>query len=150
MKNQYFGDKRDLFKFDLVLHVMESVVGLNKFTYIPMLTPDDDRAGGRLTNYPRGYCRKGLFDFLQESVEGNRNIQRLREFFKKRPFAYNPYMDDSYYTHFERETYFRNIPNEALIDALIVLDPDIGLEIREKDDQHLHLTCSRKTSPLLM
>ena len=33
-----FGDTRDLFKFDLVRHIMKSLPDLKGFTFVPMLT----------------------------------------------------------------------------------------------------------------
>ena len=40
MKNQYFGDNRDLFKYDLFLKIIQKTDSVNRFTFIPMLTPD--------------------------------------------------------------------------------------------------------------
>ena len=46
MKNQYFGDKRDLFKFDLLLDLMASG-RFRQLAYVPMLTQADaTRQGG--------------------------------------------------------------------------------------------------------
>ena len=42
MKNQYFADRRHLFKYDLLLDVLADVPALAlRLTYVPMLTPDD-------------------------------------------------------------------------------------------------------------
>jgi hypothetical protein len=60
MKNQYFADRRHLFKYDLLLDVLADVPALaRRLTYVPMLTPDDpgvrwpgrrlSRAGGGRT-----------------------------------------------------------------------------------------------------
>ena len=38
MNVRYFGDTRDLFKFDLVRHIMKSLPELAGFTFVPMLT----------------------------------------------------------------------------------------------------------------
>ena len=45
MKNQYFGDNRDLFKYDLVHTIIRARhAGLpSRFTFIPMLTKDEKR-----------------------------------------------------------------------------------------------------------
>ena len=40
MKNQTFGDNRDLLKFDLVNHIAGSGV-VDRFVYVQMLTPDE-------------------------------------------------------------------------------------------------------------
>jgi len=38
MKNQYFGDINDFFKYDLVLSLIEKIENFKCFTLIPMLT----------------------------------------------------------------------------------------------------------------
>ena len=45
MKDQWFGDDRDLFKYDLIYTVTHTKrVGLpGHFTFIPMLTNDDSQ-----------------------------------------------------------------------------------------------------------
>ena len=42
MNRQFFGDTRDLFKYDLVRHVMKALPVFDSFTFIPMLTEEDD------------------------------------------------------------------------------------------------------------
>lgn len=50
MKNQYFGDNRDLFKYDLVHKIINArYAGLPKrFTFIPMLTENDNTKQGAI------------------------------------------------------------------------------------------------------
>ncbi|MCJ2670040.1 MAG: hypothetical protein LN416_05970, partial [Candidatus Thermoplasmatota archaeon] len=50
MKNQYFGDTRDLFKYDLVLELLLGTE-LRRFTFIPMLTRDEESSDGGKTDY---------------------------------------------------------------------------------------------------
>lgn len=38
MNRMFFGDARDLFKYDLVRHIMKAFPDLASFTFIPMLT----------------------------------------------------------------------------------------------------------------
>jgi GxxExxY protein len=137
MKNQFFGDKRDLFKFHLALHIMESIPQLKTFTYVPMLTPNNESGHGSLTDYPRPPCHADLHQFLQQAVQGDRNIQSLREFFKNRSFRYQPYQDSTYFVQDSRNAYFQDIPAENLRDALILLDPDVGLKAQAQGDRHL-------------
>ena len=68
MKNQYFGDRRDLFKYDLLLDVVESH-GANRLTFVPMLTPNDDSGEGRLTQSDSRGRRVAVFEFLKGSLE---------------------------------------------------------------------------------
>ena len=50
MKNQYFGDTRDLFKYDLLEHLMDHFRP-RTFAFIAMLTEDDDTDHGQKRNY---------------------------------------------------------------------------------------------------
>ena len=45
MNRGYFGDVRDLFKFDLIKEIIQGFEKIERFTYIPMLTNDDDKHG---------------------------------------------------------------------------------------------------------
>ena len=68
MKNQYFGDRNDFFKYDLVLSLMEKIENLKCFTFIPMLTEDDSSRDGKLIIYD-GKWRKELDDFLKDCIK---------------------------------------------------------------------------------
>ena len=96
MKNQYFGDTRDLFKYDLALHVLEST-GLSRFTFIPMLTPDDSTTDGGLVDLSKGAAgtqNKALCDFLEACTdEGRRDIRELEGFFSSTPYEILIYGD---------------------------------------------------------
>ncbi len=129
MKNQYFGDKRDLFKYDLWLHIAERGEGITSLTFIPMLTPDDPtNQGGQLPKRAGPY-REELYEFLKGCCNaGDRSIAKLRGFFRERTPAYRPYRDTEYFKHERRDEYFRSIPSELLTNAVILIDPDIGLE----------------------
>jgi hypothetical protein len=50
MKNQYFGDKRDFFKYNLLLDLLECL-DLATLTFIPMLTPDYGTNEGHFKSY---------------------------------------------------------------------------------------------------
>ena len=43
MNRMFFGDARDLFKFDLVRHIMKAFPDLASFTFVPMLTEEESR-----------------------------------------------------------------------------------------------------------
>ncbi len=147
MKNQYFADTRDLFKYDLVLDLLKKT-RLNNFTLIPMLTPDEpDYAGGR-TNYHRARIntpQSDLKSFLEHCLRtNNRSILMLEDFFKKRSFRNGPrlsvYRKREHFSHSEREGYFRQIPSKLLMNSVILVDPDIGLEVpsmQGKEEKYL-------------
>lgn len=135
MRDQYFGDRKDYVKFDLMLSVCEEG-GIRKFTYVPMLSPSDDTGNGNDIRY-RFVRRRDLFDFLQAQVrENRRQVRHLRDFMGSQddieyhPYLDMPYADDERCRHAgnKRRGYFRQIPSEAMTEALIFLDPDTGIE----------------------
>ena len=139
MKNQFFGDRRDFFKYDLLLQLLDGVPFKHGLTLIPMLTPDDKSNDGRLVRYGCGGRRQDLYDFLRRSVEeGARDIRRLRLLFETVRHPYMPYRDDSYFTHQHREGYFAAIPAVYLKRALVFLDPDNGLEVPSMSPANAH------------
>ena len=66
MKNQNFGDNRDLLKFDLVYQIAKKGL-VDHFTYIPMLTKDETlKEEPEICRYEAtgGSQNKDLMDFL--------------------------------------------------------------------------------------
>jgi hypothetical protein len=47
MKNQYFGDRNDYFKFDLLAFLCDSLPGVQRLTVLWLLTQDDGSGDGR-------------------------------------------------------------------------------------------------------
>jgi predicted nucleotidyltransferase len=131
MKNQYFGDKRDLFKFDLLLDLMASG-RFEQLTYVPMLTKFDPlSAEGKLIPRTSGKYGHGLFEFLSAIPSSTERDVRLwrRYFADQKRFLYHAFRDDSDgYTFDGRKDYFRSIEANALRRACVFLDPDIGIE----------------------
>jgi len=131
MKNQYFGDRNDFLKYDLVLTLIEKIDNLNCFTFIPMLTQDDGSGDGGLTNYD-GDRRRELGDFLKSCIKkSNRNIKNLRSFMSSyRHIEYRPYGDDECFSHEGRKQYFDSIDSSILNESVILIDPDNGFEVK--------------------
>lgn len=128
MKNQYFGDKRDLFKFDLLLDLMASG-RFRQLTYVPMLTPPVPMSKeGTQLRRSAGPFSSEVFDFLREH-RSNADIRELRKLFADRKqFKYSAHRDDAYYSYLGRTDYFRTIETSVLQSACVFLDPDIGIE----------------------
>jgi hypothetical protein len=132
VKNQYFADRRDLFKWDVLLDVVESH-GANSLTYVPMLTPNDDSGEGRLTQSDGRERRVAVFEFLKGSLEsGTRDIKRLRDLMPKLGIAFNAHRDDAWFVQHTRREYFDAVPAEYLARSVIFFDPDTGLETRSQ------------------
>lgn len=136
MKNQYFGDTRDLFKYDLVLEILLNT-HINHFTFIPMLTPNEPSKNGGKTNYEKakaGTRRTELKNFLEECIKQNkRNTRELERFFGYSDLVQvaklTIYKKNEYFCYKKREEYFEKIPTTLLRKSVILVDPDNGLEI---------------------
>jgi len=132
MKNQFFADKRDFFKYDLLLVLMEGMAVFRRFTFIPILTPDDGTRDGGLTDYPPDFHprRQDLWNFLRGCLQrGERDIRKLHVYMKGKPFDFLPWCDEAFFTHAGRNGYFSGVPGSALKRALVFFDPDNGFEV---------------------
>ena len=117
--------------FDLVGEVLRAT-RLPRFTYIPMLTRDDD--ADRVLRTDLGTARAGtgnevLREFLEACYrDGKRSIYETEGLFGLPGFnrvAYSihrPRFQDPV-----RMQYFLSVPGEDLVDALVLVDPDEGL-----------------------
>jgi hypothetical protein len=137
MKNQYFGDRNDMFKYDLALTLVAEVAAPQAFTFVPMLTPDDAGTDGNLTDYSAlGKHRPILHDFLVGCVGDplRRKVTSLQDYMQtsERQVPYHPHMDAEYLNDANRPTYFSSISLEALEASVILVDPDNGFEVSEK------------------
>jgi hypothetical protein len=131
MKNQYFADRRHLFKYDLLLDVLADVPALDlRLVYVPMLTPDDPR-GESPRPSAAGRRRPHLARFL---TQGMRNISTLRAFFAVEGVRYYPYRDTEYFDPNQRQEYFDSLPAAQLETGLVFLDPDVGLATGGEED----------------
>ncbi len=141
MKNQYFGDNKDLFTYDLAYWIQRAGL-VNHFTFIPMLTAPDDSGHGSKTNRLKdgvGTQHRELVGFLDECVrENKRDIRQLERFFSGHEQRMTIYSGKSkYFTHLKRQEYFSGIRIELLLDSLILVGPDNGLEVTRSREQHL-------------
>lgn len=143
MKNQYFGDRRDFFKYDLVLTFIEKINSLRAFAFIPMLTENDDTEDGNLTQYD-GSRRKDLEEFLRNCLStSSRDIQNLKVFMRSQVGAdYNPYKETEYFYHTGRQQYFAGIESSFLNNAVVLIDPDTGFEVKNMKRRNQYLRFS--------
>jgi hypothetical protein len=149
MKNQYFGDLRDLFKYDLILHILAQAVSLQQLTFIPMLTKNDylnegnkrDFDKAKIQNLP-GIRNIKLVKFLKKYKDvtaDKRDISCIESHFSSADHKISIYNGQKglYFEEKVRKKYFSEIPQELLIESLIFIDPDIGLEIKHSTAKHL-------------
>jgi hypothetical protein len=134
VKNQYFADQNDYFKYDLLISLAKQLT-VKKLSVVWMLTPDDGSHDGGKVTYSRGASDSGLYQFLQKSLhDGTRNVARIDDYFKGagHDLDYCSYGDSETFCQSDRATYFKGIPKANLDDAVIFLDPDNGLEVQSK------------------
>ena len=103
MKNQYFGDNKDLFKYDLVLMIMQAGL-VEHFTFVPMLTEPDrtnhgEKAGRKHAS--AGTENKELINFLDECIDGGqKDIEQMVSFFQRYGIEMKIYYgEDGYFSH---------------------------------------------------
>ena len=140
MKNQYFGDNKDLFTYDLIWQIMQAGL-VEHFTFIPMLTGNDDKGHGEKYNRDKakaGTENKELMGFLDECVkEGRRDIKQLESFFAQKGIKMTIYQESEYFSGKNRREYFERIGNGLLSKSLVFVDPDVGLEVEKSGEEHI-------------
>ena len=141
MKNQYFGDTRDLFKYDLILRIVQGVDSIKRFLFIPMLTEDDSSKDGNKTDYGKAKAGKHnleLMEYLQECVrEKRRDILQIENYFKSKNIEVS--VARELFVHQNRRTYFDKVRmrTEFFSHSLVFVDPDNGLEVKKPKEKHI-------------
>ena len=147
MKNQYFGDIRDLFKYDLIYQIIKKIDSINHFIFIPMLTENDGGRDGNKKDYniaKAGTNNKELMNFLSICIkEKKKNILELLNYFKLNEIYIYIYDENGYFNNKNRSNYFRKIGQKLHPNSLIFIDPDNGLEVKNSTEKHI-LYCEVK------
>ncbi len=148
MKNQYFGDNRDLFKYDLITKIMLSVNSSKYFSFIPMLTKNDGKNDGNRRDFENAKAgtenedlKKCLKKYGKNCDKNARDFRKIRQYFEQKQIYLNIYKENSneLFEHRIRAEYFK-IENlkKFLTNPLIFIDPDNGLQIKNtKSNKHL-------------
>ena len=133
MKNQYFADKRDFFKYDLLLHLMACGLGFDQLLMAWWLTPDDQTGDGEVRDYPAGARTKELHDWLQlQHHRAHRDVRRLADFpaIRDAEWSYIPVLDHVPLDPGERSRYIDRVAALAATPSLLFLDPDNGMMVK--------------------
>jgi hypothetical protein len=149
MNISFSGDTRDLFKFDLVRHIMKSFSDLESFTFIPMLTDRDEkttRKKSAKTDLKKavaagkaGSQNRELMEHLgkmQEIEDDMDYFSGIQSYFKKENILVDVLHKDRF-SHEHRDNYFRKMFEKFPERSLIFLDPDTGLEVKNPTQRHL-------------
>jgi hypothetical protein len=133
VKDQYFADKRDFFKWDFLEDLLDGCAELRRLTNVTMLTTADDSGEGALKPYEVGHRREPLYKFLKGCrTDSKQRVSEMRRYFQSKRFTYHPHRDsaENPYTYESREDYFGELPEDQLQQSLVFFDPDIGLQVR--------------------
>lgn len=143
MKNQYFGDNKDLFKYDLIEKIMRE---FRKFIFVPMLTRNDNRKDGndRDRNKARaGFKNDGLVESLNKASalkKEERDFRKIKDYFSNQSMRVeiHDHVDKKdYFEHGSRSVYFDSVAKKPIQETLLFIDPDNGLEIGRSRERHL-------------
>ncbi|MDP9253262.1 MAG: hypothetical protein M3O80_09680, partial [Chloroflexota bacterium] len=141
MKNQYFGDRRDYFKYDVLERLATDLADVDRLTCLWMLTRPDSSGQGRVPFVPDPELPE-LTAFFGERLDSEdaarRRVTEMRTYFEGRPFRFISYRDDrDDFDSITRSEYFAYVPDEALQHAVVFFDPDNGMEPRRATERHL-------------
>jgi len=149
MNRKFFGDTRDLFKFDLVRHLMKSLPELAGFAFVPMLTDTSTRGT------KKSRTKTDLEHAVRSGKAGSQNqklreqLSRLQEISGDREYlsGVSDYFSgekilidicgDEPFTHAGRDSYLGSVFSSFPKKALIFFDPDTGLADATADNRHL-------------
>ncbi|MCH8919811.1 MAG: hypothetical protein IIA23_03785 [Chloroflexi bacterium] len=168
MKNQYFGDIRDLFKYDLIQTIVAQSRILKRCIWVPMLTSNDNSSDGEQRRDPRaGLHNQELKAFLDNYNKGRseRNISHLQsvKFFREPQVLVfslrgenGEFLAD--FNHPSRRGYFAKVEKALQPNSLVFLDPDTGIETpsNQRSERHVlrreisHLYSAMDASSALM
>lgn len=146
MKNQYFGDIRDLFKYDLITEIMHGINSLKCFMFIPMLTKPDGKNDGNRRDFEKAkagtnnLCLKKFLKTYGEDCDRElRDFKKIKQYFKSEQIELKIHKENSteYFGNRNRKEYFK-IEKRFLSGSLIFIDPDNGLQIKNlESNKHL-------------
>ncbi len=141
MKQQYFGDARDYFKYDVLERLASDLGAIERLTCLWMLTAPDGTRQGQVpfTDDPE---LPELTEFFRERLVADdpaqRRVGEMRSYFANRPFALVSYRDDREdFGPGTRAEYFSCVADEALRRAVVFFDPDVGMEPGRATAKHL-------------
>jgi len=149
MNSSFSGDTRDLFKFDLVRHIMKSFPDLNSFSFIPMLTDPAEPAKERSDTvrdlrkaFSAGRAGSRNRDLmvhlgrLHEIEDDLDYFEGIRAYFKNENIFADIVHPDRF-SHEHRAEYFQKMFEKFPRQSLIFLDPETGLEVKNPTQRHL-------------
>jgi len=140
---KYFGDAKDLFKYDLITTVMKGLRerDLDRITIIPMLTkynPDfKGNPGCRNTNLIACFRRLRMteeVDHYYDELKGY--LKELKDDLRTEKVRVRIEKKDLF-SQETRERYFAGILSDFPENSLVFVDPDVGVRASQVTEKHL-------------
>lgn len=129
MKLKYVRDRRDVYKYDLLLETGRALQLPGGPVVIPMLTPDGTAREGNLRSYKLRHRDRELHTFVQSLERGDvHELPPPATFFTDHHVP-TRFVPDGYLEPGARERYFAAVTDLDLTASLVFLDPDTGLEV---------------------
>ena len=136
MNPQFFGDRHDLFKYDLITCIMKELRNdLSSFTFVPMLTknrrPTKKSIAGNdnpeLWNCFNEFCGDGAAEDY---------FKALHDYFAFKGIKLKIF-DNRVFSQKNRREYFDSVRADLPKNSLIFFDPDTGLKDKNISEKHL-------------
>lgn len=138
MKDQYFGDGRDYFKYDVLESILEADQDLEQLTCVWMLTRPDGTRQGRVPFVPDPELPELTTFFHEHQDPVARRVAAMPAYLGRKGLKVFSYRDDrDDFSSLNRSEYFRQIPDGALSRSVVFFDPDNGLEPIRATERHL-------------
>jgi hypothetical protein len=129
LKNQYFGDARDYFKYDVLECVLDADPVWHQLTCLWMLTTPDGSGQGKVSFVPDPELPELTEFFHERRSHETRKVSQMPMYLCRRGHRVFSYRDDREdFTVTSRTAYFDEIPEIALRRSVVFFDPDNGLE----------------------
>ncbi len=137
MKDQWFGDKKDVFKFGICLKLLEGI-GLQKLTWIAMRTKNINEEPYNDLNWVDKELREFFFNLRKPAI--GPKLEMIQCLMKEKGIYCVPISDP--FEAKRRKEYFEKIVSNTdnLTSALILVDPDNGFEtdsFKDESDKHI-------------
>jgi hypothetical protein len=135
MNPQFFGDRHDLFKYDLIFTIMDRMShDLSSFTYIPMLTKNRLPKTSNIAGTGNSQLQV-VFNTLFGDGAARVYFEGIRQYFISG--GIRTHIVNQRFSQSHRQQYFDRVRTRLPTNSLIFLDPDTGLKEKNATEKHL-------------
>lgn len=141
LNSKYFGNSLDLFKYDILTHILKQSERLSLY-YIPMITPPlPKERNSKYITYEVGRNNEELFKLMREEFDKEySNVSLIKSYFVNKGIhlsMLNPDGNDFdgemvYFDESSRKEYFTEAIqhyNSLVNNTLVYIDPDVGSDV---------------------